>query len=155
MYNTLEKYFTAIGKVVYMFQQLELIIKDLFPILTGINEEKSLIITADLRFTDIISLIEHLSIRTLEKNPSSLGNLQSFLQSCRKCNDARNDILHSYWLQNNDESLTIGKYRMRKKTRNYLRGEMKNYTVAQIDEVSNQINKTISLISNFAQLLRV
>jgi len=83
-----------IGKVIVKFQRLEMTIGDFISTLLNFNSSFGNILTNDLSFKNLLSLLGTLHYEIIENSTE----IEILLKEARKAEELRNQIVHSIWL---------------------------------------------------------
>lgn len=150
-----EKYIVLFGKIVMNFAALEKALKKTLYHVSDMEVETANLVTARLSFTNVLFLFQDFVINKYQKDKVIISESKKLVKLLIDANSARNEIIHSYWLEHPlDDILFKEKMRKNKKVGTFR--ELIEYKPEELNKVLKKIDEADkALLSFMRQSLQV
>lgn len=134
---------SVIGKVSLSFQRLEAVISAYIIVMLGIDYQKGKIIVAELSFTNKVNVFSSLFHLLKDEKTFNHGefNKEDYFHELRKailkCQDLRNQVIHSNFLKNFKTDFKIIKQKLSAKSKNGLTEVSSEVEISHLFNISD------------------
>jgi hypothetical protein len=137
----------AIGLITINFAMLESTIASGVWFLSGLDQKKGQIITAELSFKGLVALFSSF-YRQATNDSKKLEELEGLIKKVMRAEEKRNVISHSLWAVGNSDE-TISRIKTTAKISKGLKHTFEQITVQSLTEIADEIADTAAEVQYF------